>query len=109
MNKELLESAAAAMGLRVKKWGEQGYAADYALVTKTGIDSALWNPIISDSDAFRLETACRLEVRWGYPGWVEVCGDHGCFAERFSDHGGDRLAARRYASTRAAANFGPSA
>lgn len=70
--------------------------------------SGHWNPLEHDGDCARLEAACEINVMW----WddrvsVVSTGEH-CHSSdmQFSDHGGDRSAARRHASVRAAAQIG---
>jgi len=58
----------------------------------------LWNPLHDDGDEARLEGALLMNVSWGMASvTVDSC------TERFSDHGGDKQKARRYAGVRAAA------
>jgi len=66
-----------------------------------------WNPLRDDGDCARLEAACGLDVTW-----VDIGVASGAHREPvqefelYSAHSGDRQAARRMASTRAAAALG---
>lgn len=65
-----------------------------------------WNPYTDDGDCARMEAALRIDVEW-YPRWV-LCHRQMIepVAAHYHDHGGDRNAARRYASLQLAAAIG---
>lgn len=66
----------------------------------------VWNPIANDGDALRLESSLSLDVRWQEQ-HVIVGKIYGyAWQEPFYLHDGDKLAARRYAAVRAAAEIG---
>ena len=67
----------------------------------------LWNPLTDDGDCARMESACGIDIAWYMDEIVtsSVKGRHPC-GELVSDHNGDKNAARRLASTRAAAQIG---
>ena len=63
-----------------------------------GTEKLEWDPLHDDGDEARLEGALLMNVSWGMASvTVDSC------TERFSDHGGDKQKARRYAGVRAAA------
>jgi hypothetical protein len=59
-----------------------------------------WNPITDDADCAQLEMICELDLDWRR----DLVRSGGCL-EFYSDHDGDKQAARRLASTRAAASI----
>ena len=107
-DRELLELAAKAAGLQVDEHSLSAVWREYrkvALLNSQG-GHTLWNPLTDDGDEARLEAALGLNV-WWLPGQVSVFtrGDRGC-SEPFSDHNGDKQAARCRAGVRAAAAIG---
>lgn len=64
-----------------------------------------WNPLRDDGDCARLESACEINVTWSMYCVESVCEDV-IVAEEFAKYGGDKNKARRYASTRVAAELG---
>lgn len=74
---------------------------------KPGDNSGLiWAPHLDDGDGARMEANRGLRVSWGS---AAVYVDHysiGEVNELYADHNGDRQAARRWASFRAAAQIG---
>lgn len=65
-----------------------------------------WNPRADDGDCARMEAALGISIQWEEK-LVEVFHeDVGYMTETYLDHGGDRNAARRTASTRIAAALG---
>lgn len=66
-----------------------------------------WNPIDNDGDEARLEAALGMNVQW-FATMITVWDRFGCcyVFELYSDHGGDKQAARRLAGVRAAAEIG---
>jgi hypothetical protein len=102
-DKELLELAAKAACLTGKVWwDEDGYGYPDG--------SNHWNPLTDDADCFRLETAFGLNVTWHvYADSASQTRDAvqaGNAIEKYAAHNGDKYKARRYASTRAAAEIG---
>ena len=91
-DRELLEAAARAAGIRFRK-------GDYA----KGLDTnkGFWNPLDSDADAFRLMVDCELEVSC-HDDYVDASGYSGS-AVMVEDYGSDKHAATRRAIVRAAA------
>lgn len=68
-----------------------------------------WSPLLDDGDEARLEAVLGLDVEWHMPFGRVIVGNGECCAEElFSDHNGDRQAARRLAGVRAAAEIGRS-
>jgi len=100
-DRELLERAAKAAGIELT-WREPSCGGgELPYVSWGSYTPAVWNPLRDDGDEARLEGALLMNVSWGM---ASVTVD-GC-TERFSDHGGDKQKARRYAGTRAAAAMG---
>jgi hypothetical protein len=105
-DRELLELAAKAANEPLQ-YDTFGQSADAERVY------CYWNPRTDDGDCARMEAALSLNVQW-YPAMVlvgpEKCGPTTgiMFAEYFDNHDGDKNAARRLASTRAAAEIGRS-
>ena len=109
-DRELLELAAKAGGYRVG-WFRKLPHQCLVLVDESGAPTnPRWNSLIDDGDCARLEEACEIDVTW-FPGYVDARrwdagGMPAVGVEQHSDHGGDKQAARRRASTRAAAEIG---
>ena len=85
-DRELLERAAKAAGIEAWRLDAHSQHASH------------WDALTDDGDEARLEGALLMNVSWGMA-YVTV---DSC-TERFSDHGGDKQKARRYAGVRAAA------
>ncbi len=109
--RQLLEAAARAAGIAdaewkdLDGWGEVRYGYSQAMWAQSiweQTGSGYWNPLDDDGDVARLEAACSINVAWG-PSHVAASGIARGIVELYSDHGGDRNKARRYASVRAAA------
>lgn len=102
-NRELLELAAKAAGIPGKYMALES---DFAGKSQEGISEHYaykwWNPLTDNGDCARLESICGINLQWFSV--AVVAGSH--FAEFFKDHNGDKNAARRRASTRAAAETG---
>ena len=88
-DRELLESAAKAAGIRLHVWGTKGAENFAALDAKT---HARWNPLADDGDALRL--AVELGIQVFSPDYPEYHGS------------GDACAAVRRAIVEAAARLG---
>ena len=110
-DRELLELAAKAVGLAMKKHGPSSDGRSAAL------DNGLfWTPFDNDGDAFRLETKLSFSaVEWAdgiEVGELETVSRGLRFIKgrsayvKLNDHNGDKLAARRLAGVRAAAEIG---
>jgi hypothetical protein len=100
--REMLEWAAKAAGLKLHPWSDMPSG---DLFIDTGADYPhLWSPFKYNDDCARLEAACKLNVFW-FEDKVAV-GANSLVEEQYADHNGDRQKARRYASTRAAAQIG---
>lgn len=65
-----------------------------------------WNPLTDDGDCARMEAACGITVRWNETLCFANKASWKPQAELYADHNNDRNAARRRASTRAAAALG---
>lgn len=101
-DKELLEYAAKAAGIDGKVRRTQGlYQTNYQL----GVGKNRWNPLESDSDAFRLAVKLRISIfNNDVAAWVATGDRQLVRAEE--EHGDDPYAATRRAITRAAAEIG---
>jgi len=68
-----------------------------------------WNPLSDDGDCSRMESALSIDVSWGSS---YAMADHhslnDCVIETLNAHDGNKQAARRMASLRAAAAIGES-
>lgn len=98
--RELLELAAKAEGRQLKYMTQilaDGSREEFV---------ACWHPGKNSAHGAELEAALSLDVEW-WPGGVAVrTFDIEPCAEWFSSHGGDKQAARRWATLRAAAEVG---
>jgi hypothetical protein len=103
-DRELLEMAAKAAGYEFVRHSECGSG-----VLLAGVQDA-WRPLVDDGDCARLEALCGIDVKWWHDAVEAICRrDWPCQTyafERFSACSGDRNAARRRASIRAAAALG---
>ena len=99
IDRELLEAAARAAGLRVK-W-MPAKPGTRAMFWQTNIGE--WNPMTDDGDALRLAVKLRLNVEAGWVVWTPPDGPPRDFCEPNS---GDIHAATRRAIVRAAAAIG---
>lgn len=100
--RELLELAARACGINTRS-DKSGVW----IVESDGSPVRRWAPHLDDGDCARLEAAAKLDVVW-HPRFVDVISTNPYVAvkEDYADHNNDRQAARRLASTRAAAEIG---
>lgn len=96
-DRELLELAAKAAGLRVRTW--EGHSGIRCAIDD-GRHGHMWMPLTDDGDALRLAADLRLGLEWGM---ATVRVD--CCAERYCDGDAPRAVARR-AIVRAAAEIG---
>lgn len=110
-DRELLELAAKAVGYENAEWKEYSNAPPTMTVRYAkpigGVTGFMWNPLGDDGHCARMEADLLLRVTF-HDGWVSV--GHASFGsdefcEFFCDHE-DRNAARRRASTCAAAEIG---
>jgi hypothetical protein len=118
-NRELLEFAAKAAGLRLT-WGEKYKIGDdevdctdmpYALGDSPDESPAYWNPLEDDGDALRLAVKRGITLHAFHDHHqgaqvVAVAPAHREVREHAEDHGDDIYAATRRAIVRAAAEIG---
>lgn len=102
-DKELLEMAAKAAGMKLGNWHGSGYWVD-TRDSAYGSCARSFNSLTDPGDCARLEDALGIEIAWGEKS-VYCCPRNTAIEVRefHADHGGDKGKARRYASTRAAA------
>ena len=97
--RELLELAARAAGyIRIADAYDESKGIQM-------VNWAWWNPATDDGDSARLEAALGLDVMW-YEEYVYVGAGPLFEVGVYSDHDGDKQAARRMATLRAAALIG---
>ena len=113
-DRELLEQAAKAAGIKVKGYFED----EPTLLIKPGIrlPPARWNPLTDDGDALRLAVTLYLSIKifrptfddFEAPGMVEIWHDNGTdpIHVEYYDMCNGRQAATRRAIVRAAASIG---
>lgn len=104
IERELLELAAKACGVDAQ-WDcpERGMM----MLTPDGIDTMTWNPLTDDGDCARMEAQLGIWVAWREEGVIAACVKSSANnSELFSDHAGDKNAARRAASVAVAAEIG---
>lgn len=107
--REMLELAAKAAGYSVafaphmSMQCEDGiyYTHDRDYPHEGRFGSCWWNPLHDDGDEARLESVLDLDVLW-----LDNSVVVRMTKENYSDHAGDKQAARRLAGTRAAAEIG---
>jgi hypothetical protein len=110
-DRELLELAAKAAGIELAYWndGQECYSSGEGFVLPS---NALWNPLRADGACSRLEAVLGIGTDWwiapeaGAAVWCGVVTPENTIFDAvcyFADHGGDRQAARRRASTMVAA------
>lgn len=103
--KEIIEQAAHAAGLPVDGWLHSAYNA-MRLVDSDREFVAPWNPVTMDGDTLRLEVSLGFNILVATDG-VEVSNAEGlAWYEAYADHNGDKLLARRLATTILAATIG---
>ena len=109
---ELLELAAKAAGIAIDKSPHNGGGhgnTGFDILGNVILDwhnNKTWNPLYDDGDCARLEETLLLEVKWDSYGvsvgesnlWPEI--------EKYTAHDGNKQAARRMATVRAAAAIG---
>ena len=103
-DKELLELAAKAAGLRLFIWGAKG-AENYCIKNADGSPGDRWNPLTDDGDALRLAVKLKIDVKH-YDDYVVGWFDGGYIGTGKIMYEGDPYAATRRAITRAAAEIG---
>lgn len=101
-DRELLEAAANAAGLRLSGWNEdrQGYYIGSRLDLAI---SGYWNPLHDDGDVLRLALTCGIQI-WNDSGLLWV--NHKAVFDRAVDPHGDMNSATRRAVVGAAAEIG---
>jgi hypothetical protein len=110
-DKELLELAAKAAGLRLFIWGAKG-AENYCIKNADGSPGDRWNPLTDDGDALRLAVKCDIALSFdrAYPDGklvARVCCAFGDTLYGDAEPADlDPYAATRRAITRAAAEIG---
>lgn len=105
-DRELLEKAAKAAGLKLHRYCEP-WKAMAAYTMQDGYHGPHWNPLTDDGDEARLEAALQLHVDWMPALQVVRVGTAATYADE--PYGKDRQAARRRAGVRAAAAIGEKA
>ena len=95
-DREILEDAAKAAGYIPARMSDDGRG-----LLLHGVQDP-WGPLTDDGDCARMEAACGIDVSW-CGGFVKSNGPNVSFAATFVAHGGDKNAARRFASTYVAA------
>lgn len=108
-DRELLELAAKACGLHIKAQQIDADDVFEALVVgkKNTRERIKWNPLTDDGDCARMEAALRIECKWEERRVIAQSKMHICaYHSSYSDHAGDKRAARRMASVRVAAAIG---
>jgi hypothetical protein len=103
IEREMLELAAKAAGIEVSYIDELGVVPMGA--REDGPKNGTWNPITDDGDCARMEAKLMVDIKW-YPFSVVATASAYDCTEVYADHDRDRAKARRYASTRAAAEIG---
>lgn len=101
-DRELLELAAKAAGIKLHVWGTKG-AENFA--DMDGPRGQRWNPLTDDGDALRLAVKLKLHVRHGYTKAI-ISHQHGVIGEVVELLNGDSTAPFCRAITRAAAEIG---
>lgn len=97
-DRQLLEDAARAIGIEcIGPMGNDGLHL---------FNGKHWNPLTGDGDSACMESALSLNVEWQTQHVVVGRTSLDKWQEPYANHIGDKQAARRYASTRAAAAIG---
>ena len=105
-DRELLEKAAKAAGIRLHVWGSPGQE-NFADMNAEGCKGgARWNPLTDDGDALRLAVRLRMQIRVEDYGGAARIDDGGWSQFEAHLHGGIESATRR-AIVRAAAALAP--
>lgn len=107
-DRELLEAAAQAAGIEFEPHNDKPGRAFFGLWLKLKGEPyegqrRRFNSLTDDGDCARLESALMIDVRW-WPDDVTA----GVISEMYADHDFDKQKARRYATTRAAAQISKS-
>lgn len=102
-DRELLELAAKAAGIRLHVWGTKGKE-NFANMD-AGPHDGLWNPLTDDGDALRLAVTANLDV-FQAMAYKEVQVVGALQRTIFEPWGEDKQAATRRAIVRAAAEIG---
>jgi hypothetical protein len=111
--KELLELAARASGIvgnweRDKAFVQERYYFNVPYAAHGMLSGFRWDPLTDDGDCARLEEKLKIDLAWreGPEGYIRTTTGGVFIFEYYADHNNDRQAARRLASTRAAAEVG---
>lgn len=101
-DKEMLELAAKAAGLKVR-WHESGHYGQTMEIMESEAGGAPWDPLSDDGDALRLAIEVDITIDAPKGGKIVYAGGQGSFSELV---GNDRMAATRRAIVRAASEIG---
>lgn len=93
-DRELLELAAKAAGI-----------VHYQSDRPFGSDAPYWNPLTDDGDVARMEAKLGLNILWTDEHVIAYQRGKSGNPEKYSFHDGDKQKARRYASTKVAAEI----
>lgn len=105
-DRELLELAAKAMGCGIK---ESRFQPGQMVIQTHEHEWTLWNPLNEDGCGARMEATLGIDIEWLCGAVAANVDPHEpgiSVLERYDAHGGDKQAARRLASLRAAAEIG---
>ena len=107
--REQLELAAKACGIKLHQWVAKGCWSDDPSIE--GFQTAppdydRWNPAHDDGDCARMEAALGIELTWFFDRVDALACDVAPVVEYFKDHNGDKNAARRAASVAVASEIG---
>jgi hypothetical protein len=105
-DRELLERAAKAAGLRISRWREAPFECGVVKDAAGELVRTNWNPLTDDGDAFRLAVKLMMAVYVNESlSAVDTRTEVGPWAQE--PHNGDAAAATRRAIVRAAAAMAP--
>ena len=106
-DRELLENAARAAGIRLFVWGSKG-AENFTVKNGDGSPGNRWNPLTDDGDALRLAVKLGMSVKVYDMTGMTMAYPMGANADYGADepHEDDPYAATRRAIVRAASSIG---
>lgn len=105
-DRELLELVAKAAGIKgIYRSLEKDFAGNFQEGFSEHYAYRWWNSLTDDRDCARLESTCGINLQW----FDQAVVAEACYEEFYRNHNGDKNAARRRASTRAAAAIGEQA
>jgi hypothetical protein len=105
-DRELLERAAKAAGLRISRWREAPFECGVVKDAAGELVRTNWNPLTDDGDAFRLAVKLGLAI-CDWRQYERACVDTEDGKEYWEPVGDDPYAATRRAIVRAAAAMAP--